>query len=304
MHKRLFVPMAALAAALGPDAAAQEADTAGITLLPTIRIDSSGAQSLLGNDTISEEEIERRNADSVRDIFAGESSITTGGGAAIANKVFVNGIEESLLSVTIDGARQNKSAFHHTGNVLIDPSLLKRVEVTKGLAPADAGPGALGGSIAYELKDASDLLEDGDDFGGRLTIGGIPANEEVRGNLTLFGRVGGWDWLVSGVRHVGEDYENGSGVTVPGTQPGSLRFHRKDIVHDGFGQQADPVGIADRGYGPESRAERIRAARFRRHRGNNERLRGSVVAATLLHAHLRRRRLRGLARSDRPDQLQ
>ncbi|WP_241525496.1 TonB-dependent receptor plug domain-containing protein [Pseudophaeobacter leonis] len=142
-----------------------------IILLDEIRIEAEDAQALLGNDTITEEEIEARNPSTTKDVFVGESAVTAGGGAAIAQKIFVNGIEESLLSVTIDGARQNKSAFHHTGNVLLDPELLKSVEISKGLAPADAGPGALAGSIAYETKDAADLLEEGDNFGGRFMLG-------------------------------------------------------------------------------------------------------------------------------------
>ncbi|MGK7753243.1 MULTISPECIES: TonB-dependent receptor domain-containing protein [unclassified Roseovarius] len=198
-----------------PAAFAQDAE--GATFLGTIRIGSPEAQALLGNDEISEEEIEQRNPQSIRDVFDGETSVTTSGGAAIANKVFVNGIEESLLSVTIDGARQNKSAFHHTGNVLIDPALLKSVEVSKGLAPADAGPNALAGSLAYETKDAADLLEDGDNFGGMTTLTFGTNEDRIRAGLTLFGRSGGFEYLLSGTRSDSGSYEDGSGVTVPGS---------------------------------------------------------------------------------------
>ncbi|MFN3209372.1 MAG: TonB-dependent receptor domain-containing protein [Roseovarius sp.] len=198
-----------------PMAFAQDADDA--TFLGTIRIGAPEAQALLGNDEITEEEIEQRNPQSIRDVFDGETSVTTSGGAAIANKVFVNGIEESLLSITIDGARQNKSAFHHTGNVLIDPALLKSVEVSKGLAPADAGPNALAGSLAYETKDAADLLEDGDTFGGLLTLSYGTNEERIRAGLTVFGRTGGFEYLLSGTRSDSGSYEDGSGVTVPGS---------------------------------------------------------------------------------------
>jgi len=127
--------------------------------LGTIRIETEAAQTVLGSLDIKEEEIERQNPSTMKDVFRGQTAIKSSGGAAIAQKTYVFGIEESLLNVTIDGARQNKSAFHHTGNVLIDPSLLEAVEVTSGLAPVDAGPGGLGGSIAYRTKDARDMLE-------------------------------------------------------------------------------------------------------------------------------------------------
>ncbi|KUP91823.1 TonB-dependent receptor domain-containing protein [Tritonibacter horizontis] len=189
-----------------------------VIVLEPIRIQAPASQSVLGNDEITQEQIEARNPASTREVFAGESSVTTGGGAAIAQKVFVNGIEESLLSVTIDGARQNKSAFHHTGNVLLDPELLKSVGITKGLAPADAGPGALAGSIAYETKDADDLLEEGDPFGGLFTLGTTSNGTKLDTSLSLFGRSGSLEYLLSATRRTGDDYEDGDGNEVLGTQ--------------------------------------------------------------------------------------
>lgn len=186
--------------------------------LDEIRIEAADAQTVLGNHTITQQDIEQRNPASISDVFDGESAVNASGGAAIAKKVYVNGIEESLLNVTIDGARQNKSAFHHTGNVLIDPGLLKAVEVTSGLAPADGGPGGLGGSIAYTTKDAADMLDEGDSFGGRLSFGGGSNGFGLRSTLSLYGQTGGFDYVLHGARHKGEDYKDGSGATVQGTQ--------------------------------------------------------------------------------------
>ncbi len=186
--------------------------------LGTIRIQGTDAQAVLGNDEITEEQVEERNPSTIKDVFAGESAITSSGGAPIAQKVFVNGIEESLLSVTIDGARQNKSAFHHTGNVLLDPALLKSVEVSAGLAPADQGPGAVAGSIRYTTKDARDLLEEGETFGGMLTSSYGSNGQGWRNTLTLFGQSGGFEYMLSGTRAIGNDYKDGSGATVVGTE--------------------------------------------------------------------------------------
>ncbi|MEM1301864.1 MAG: TonB-dependent receptor [Pseudomonadota bacterium] len=187
--------------------------------LGTIRIEAADAQTLLGNDEITEEELENRNPATMADVFVGESSVTTSGGAAIAQRTFVNGLEESLLSVTIDGARQNKSAFHHTGNVLLDPALLKSVDVSEGIAPADAGPNALGGGIAYTTKDARDLLDGDDTFGGFYNLRAGTNGQDMRNTLTLFGQQSGFEWLFSGTRQSGDDYKDGDGATVPGTEP-------------------------------------------------------------------------------------
>ena len=195
--------------------------------LGVIRIETDQAQAVLGNDKVTEEEIEARNPATTADVFAGESAVTASGGAPIGQKVFVNGIEESLLNVTIDGARQNKSAFHHTGNVLLDPELLKSVEISAGLAPADAGPGGLGGSIAYTTKDARDLLEDGDNFGGRFSITAGTNGADLRSSLTLFGQSGGFEYLLSGTKASGSDYEDGDGTRILGTEPSLTDFVAK-----------------------------------------------------------------------------
>ena len=43
----------------------------------------------------------------------------------MSQKVYVRGVEETNLAVTIDDARQNNKIFHHNATTLIDPSLLK-----------------------------------------------------------------------------------------------------------------------------------------------------------------------------------
>jgi hemoglobin/transferrin/lactoferrin receptor protein len=195
--------------------------------LDPIRIESEEAQAALGNTQITSEEIQQRNAETMADVFTGKSEIISSGGAGIAQKVIVHGIEESMMAVTIDGARQNKSAFHHTGNVLIDPFLLKRVEISAGLAPADAGPGALAGVIAYETKDARDFLEAGDNFGGYATLSYGDNGNNFRRGLTLAGRSEGFEFLLSGVQTTGDDYKDGSGNVVSGTEPDMTSYSAK-----------------------------------------------------------------------------
>ncbi|UYV36843.1 TonB-dependent receptor [Rhodobacteraceae bacterium D3-12] len=203
----------ALFSVLGPTLASAQ----NIITLDEIRVESQDAQDALGNTAVTQKDLSERNSQTIADVFAGESEVKASGGPAIAQKVFVHGIEESLLAVTIDGARQNKSGFHHTGNVLIDPAILKRVEVSSGLAPADAGPGALGGLLAYETVDARDLLDAGDTFGGMSTLSFSSNGNTFRRGVTLFGAQGGFEYLLNATRTSGDDYKDGSGAVVPGT---------------------------------------------------------------------------------------
>lgn len=165
----------------------------------------------------SEPQIEDARTGTLEDVFRAEPSVSVGGGIAIAERVFVNGIDEQQLAVSVDGAVQNNRMFHHTGTNIIDPLLLKAARVDPGVAPADAGFGALAGSIAYETKSALDMLEDGRDFGGQVTTGYASNGNTATGALTLYGRQGPVDALAYAKRATGNDYEDGDGNTVPYT---------------------------------------------------------------------------------------
>ncbi len=65
--------------------------------------------------------------------------MNVGGGSVMGQKIYVRGVEDRLLRVTVDGAAQNGNIYHHQGNTVIDPGMLKSVEVTKGSANASAG---------------------------------------------------------------------------------------------------------------------------------------------------------------------
>lgn len=115
----------------------------------------------------------------------------------MAQKIYVRGMEDRLLRVTIDGAAQNGNAFHHQGNTVVDPGMLKRIEITKGSANASAGPGALAGAISMTTKDASDLLAKGQNFGFNLGTS-LYTNFGVRENIALYGRTNAhFDALIS-----------------------------------------------------------------------------------------------------------
>ncbi len=119
---------------------------------------------------LAKEDLDRINPKDLQDIFSQETAVSVGGSTSVSQKIFVYGIEDKNLAVTVDGAVQSNDLFHHTGTLLIDPSLLKAARVDAGVAPADAGPGALGGSIQFETVDVKDLLDPGKTFGGFVQV--------------------------------------------------------------------------------------------------------------------------------------
>ena len=165
---------------------------------------------------ISTEELERKNPATIQDVFREEPSVKVGSSLPMSQKVYVHGIEETNLAISIDGSRQNNKVFHHNATTLVDPALLKTVSIDEGVASADAGPGALAGSIKYETKDVSDFL-DGNGFGGFVTSsyngnGGIFSN-----GISGYGKQDGLEFLGYFNLGRGENFSAGNGTEVPGT---------------------------------------------------------------------------------------
>ncbi|MFZ5507588.1 MAG: TonB-dependent receptor domain-containing protein [Pseudomonadota bacterium] len=162
--------------------------------------------------------LERYAADDLEDTLASQPEVVVGGGHAIAQRIYLRGIEDQLLAVSVDGAAIGGRVYHHAGNVQIEPDLIKRVEVLAGTGDATAGPGALGGALRLVTKDPQDLLRPGE-RAGALLKGGYASNAEGgKGHATVFTRLGAhWAALLSYTYQDQKDYEDGAGRNVAAT---------------------------------------------------------------------------------------
>ena len=171
---------------------------------------------------VSSEDLSRTNPADLQDVFKSEPTIAVGSSIPASQKLYVNGVEETNLSVTIDGSRQNNKIFHHNATTLIDPDLLKQVRIDPGVAPADAGAGALAGSIAYETKDVADLLAPGLNFGG-MVKGEYDSNGDIfTTNTSFYGRSGGFEGLIFFKTADGDVREDGRDREIIGSGTGLL----------------------------------------------------------------------------------
>lgn len=212
-----------------------------------------------GKYDVTAQEMERRQPTDVKDVFRGEPGISVGSSIPLSQKVYVHGVEESNLAVSIDGSAQNNKVFHHNATTYIDPALLKTARVDAGVAPADAGFGALAGSIAYETKDVADLLGPVAPVPGLVTKDGAPAGAKNWGafakswfntngavfgqNVAVYGRNNGFEALGYFNIAKGGRFDNGRGDKVPGTATDlvsglgklayeSLDGHRFELSHE------------------------------------------------------------------------
>lgn len=192
-------------------------------LLQPIAIDAK-ADVITGGVQLDSDDLDRIDADTIKDVFRQEPGVTVGSPMSISQKIYVNGIEDTNLSVDIDGARQANKTYHHIGTTVIDPGLLKAVKIESGVAPADAGPQALAGSISLETKDGRDLVKAGNTFGG---FGKLSYNTNTQGfseDLALAANHDGFDIMAYGTKSGGKDYDDGDGNTVQGSRPDSTNF--------------------------------------------------------------------------------
>ncbi|MBB6523626.1 TonB-dependent receptor [Pseudoteredinibacter isoporae] len=212
--KSLAVFIAAASGSVFGIAAQAEDKKADQPLLETIVVVGEATNAL-----ITTQELEAYQANDLEDVFKLTPSISVGGGASgITQKVYVRGLEDALINVTVDGSPQTSTLFHHIGRVTIDPDLLKEVEVQSGAGEATSGAGAIGGSIRFKTKDANDLLAEGESFGGKVKAGYF-SNDGHQYSASLYGRLTDtWGVLAYHSNTDRDSAEAGDGTVLPGSQ--------------------------------------------------------------------------------------
>jgi len=144
------------------------------------------------------------------DLFETLPGITIQGGPRrIAEEPAIRGFADEQVVIRIDGTRQSFNQAHR-GRFLLDPDLLKSIEVQRGAASAAYGSGALGGVFDIQTKSGRDYTAGQDGFGARFKLAYQSNGEEFGSFNTLFAQYGQVDFIGSFVyRDVGEDLEDG-----------------------------------------------------------------------------------------------
>src|SRR5690606_29969110 len=116
-----------LSASFLPALAAQDSvlETEIVHLAP-FTVTTDHAQTVL---QITEYDLAQRQATDLEDALSIDPSLTVGGSTGVAQKIYVRNLGEGLINVSVDGATQSGSLFHHIGRIAIEPDMLKQVEV-------------------------------------------------------------------------------------------------------------------------------------------------------------------------------
>ncbi|EGR2467318.1 TonB-dependent receptor [Vibrio cholerae] len=175
-------------------------------------------QSLRVGQTIDSTQLEHQQANELSDVFRTAPEVQVGGGSAVSQKIYLRGIEDNMLNITIDGAVQAANVYHHQGRLSIEPELLKSVKVQPGVVRATDGAGALGGSIAFETKNPQDLLNANQRAGAQFKAGYYSNTQGYKTSATGYAQATDSLSMLASVT-VGEldDFVDGKGQTQPHT---------------------------------------------------------------------------------------
>ncbi len=98
--------------------------------------------------------------------------------------------------------------FHHIGNLLINPDILKKANIQVGTN--SVANGGLGGSVSFETKDGKDLLEDGKNYGARIQAN-YNSNDSRGGSIAGYGKADKLSFLIYHNYVNKNNWEDGSG---------------------------------------------------------------------------------------------
>ncbi|MDD4328868.1 MAG: TonB-dependent receptor [Aliarcobacter sp.] len=165
---------------------------------------------------LGENAIETKQADHLSDLLRDLPGVDVGGTHSINNRINIRGLQDENLDITLDGAKvQNANMFHHIGNLLINPDILKKADIQVGTNSVVNG--SLGGSVAFETKDGKDMLDAGKDFGARISST-YNSNDSIGGSITGYGKVSqNTDFLVYHNHLNKNDWKDGAGLETFGS---------------------------------------------------------------------------------------
>ena len=131
--------------------------------------------------------IEETQATDIKGVLRKIAGVSVSNSVRYSQKTYLRGVEEHSANVTIDGARQDGQMFHHAGNQMIDPSMLKAVSIELGASSVLSGYGANVGAISYVTKDPKDLLAIEQKAGAKISVAADTATEFKQVNFSGYG---------------------------------------------------------------------------------------------------------------------
>ena len=169
-------------------------EPAGINEQVTVtatRTEITTGESVVPVSVIDREEIEKKNINTIGDLFRTLPGTSTTNEGAFQVRPRIRGLESNRVLILVDGERLNNSRTS-TGQSGVEPGLIESsqvqtVEVVRGGGTVLYGTDALAGTINIITRDTPPRLDKGFRFGGVLNTFYTSNETGLRGNLELNG---------------------------------------------------------------------------------------------------------------------
>ena len=155
---------------------------------------------------------ERSTDIDLKDTLSDQVAVQFGGGNGASQWVTIRGMGQNQIDYVVDDASSDAQIFHHQGRFMMDPALVKVINIEKGTGSASSGIGATSGKIEATTVDANDLLREGQTMGFRAN-GGFNSSKDKgwRGGFSAYGRSGMIDGVFAFNRASSDDYQDANG---------------------------------------------------------------------------------------------
>ncbi len=208
-----LTPLALSFAATWPVLADEKAITPSTdletTIVTAVRSEADEKQVARPLVVVTAEKIQQKQPTSTAEVLKTETNIeATGGPRSNSQLVNIRGLEGQQVLQTVDGVRQNFGSGHRP-SFFLDPVLLRSVEALKGPASSLWGSGAIGGVVAQNTINASDILKPNQDIGGLVKYGYNDNGEASSTTFAVGTRTETLDLLASGYYRDSNDIELG-----------------------------------------------------------------------------------------------
>ena len=197
------------------------ADNMPSVTLQTITVTAPGYTQREANKqdeaVYAEDYVPMQQATHLGDFLSSVPGVQVGGTSSMDQQIYIRGVNDKNLKVTVDGARQENHFFHHAGRLAIDSDLLKKAEVSVGNNSVTLGNNAGGGAVAFTTVDAEDLLRPGQRLGAKVKLAYHSNDEQFHETATLYGQpTDHTDFLLSYGQRDSEGGEDGRGNHIQG----------------------------------------------------------------------------------------
>ena len=238
----LSAACAALLSILPQSAWAQSAAASKPTALNAVTVtatkiernvfDAPAAISVIGSD-----DIERAQAVKIDDVLKTIPNFDSAGGPRrISQEPSIRGLSDRRIVIKVDGMRRNFRA-QYGGRYFVDPSLLDRIEISRGANSTLDGSGAVAGSIQMFTKDAKSLLLPGQTTGYRISSGFSGSDQDFNSILTTYGKQDALDYVASFSFRNSNDIIAGDDKTIADSKSNVKNYFLKTTYDAGSGSK-------------------------------------------------------------------